>query len=123
MMFFGLTALLLAAIGLYGVLSYVVQQRRREVGIRIALGARPGRVIGMVAKQGLLPVALGMAAGLLAALAASRLLTTVLYEISPNDPLVYGAVTTILALTTLAAIAIPARRAATIDPLLALRDE
>ena len=64
MIFFGLAALLLAAIGLYGVLSYVVNQRRREVGIRIALGARPWHVVQMIAKQGLLPVALGVAAGL-----------------------------------------------------------
>jgi ABC-type antimicrobial peptide transport system permease subunit len=74
MTFFGLVALLLAATGLYGVLSYVVDQRRREVGIRISLGASPIQVIELIAKQGFWPVALGMAAGLIAASAAARLL-------------------------------------------------
>jgi ABC-type antimicrobial peptide transport system permease subunit len=123
MMFFGFAALLLAATGLYGVLSYVVNQRRREVGIRVALGAEPRQVIELVAKQGLLPVALGIAAGLGAAMAAARLLAAGLYEMSPNDPLVYMSVTGILVLTVIAAIAVPARRAATVDPVIALREE
>jgi len=123
MMFFGLAALLLAATGLYGVLSYVVDQRRREVGIRVALGAQPMQVIELIAKQGFLPVALGIAAGLGAATAAARLLTTVLYEMSPNDPFVYASATGLLILTAVAAIAVPARRAATVDPVIALRDE
>jgi ABC-type antimicrobial peptide transport system permease subunit len=123
MMFFGLAALLLAATGLYGVLSYVVDQRRREVGIRVALGARPVKVIELIAKQGLLPVALGIAAGLGAATGAARLLMTALYEMSPNDPLVYALVTGLLTLTAIAAIAVPARRAATVDPVIALREE
>jgi predicted permease len=123
MMFFGLAALLLAATGLYGVLSYVVDQRRREVGIRVALGANPVKVIGLITKQGLLPVALGIAAGLGAATLTARLLTTVLYEMSPNDPLVYASVTGLLILTAIAAIAVPARRAATVDPVIALRQE
>ena len=99
MIFFGLAALLLAATGLYGVLSYVVNQRRREVGIRVALGAQPRQVIELVAKQGLLPMALGIAAGLAAAMAAARLLTAGLYEMSPIDPLVYASVTGLLVLT------------------------
>jgi predicted permease len=123
MMFFGLAALLLAATGLYGVLSYVVNQRHRELGIRVALGAQPRQVVELVAKQGLLPVALGIASGLGAAVAAARLLSTGLYEMSPNDPLVYASVTGLLVLTAVTAIAVPARRAATVDPVIALRED
>jgi putative ABC transport system permease protein len=123
MIFFGVTALFLAATGLYGVLSYVVDQRRREVGIRLALGARPSQVIELIAKQGLLPVMLGITIGLAAAAAAARLLTAVLYEMSPNDPLVYGLVTALLVLTAIAATVAPARRAVAVDPVIALREE
>jgi ABC-type antimicrobial peptide transport system permease subunit len=124
MVLFGLAALWLAATGLYGVLSYVVNQRRREVGIRVALGARPRQVLELVvAKQGLLPVALGMVAGLAVAMAASKLLAARLYEISPLDPVVYASVTGLLALTSITALAVPARRAATVNPVIALREE
>ena len=116
-------ALLLAATGLYGVLSYVVNQRRREVVIRVALGAQPRQVIELVAKQGLMSVTLGIGAGLAIAFAVTRLLTAGLYEMSPNDPLVYASVTGILALTALTAIAVPALRAATVNPVVALREE
>jgi len=123
MTFFGLAALLLAATGLYGVLSYVVNQRRREVGIRIALGAQPRQVMALVVvRQGLAPIAVGMVLGLAAAMAAARLLTARLYEISPVDPVVYASVTGILVLTAILASAVPARRAATVDPVIALRD-
>jgi putative ABC transport system permease protein len=101
----------------------VVDQRRREVGIRLALGAQPRQVVELVAKPGLLPVMLGMVVGLGAAAAAARLLTAVLYEMSPNDPLVYGAVTGLLVLTAVAATVVPARRAAAVDPVIALREE
>jgi putative ABC transport system permease protein len=123
MVFFGLAALLLTATGLYGVLSYVVNQRRREVGIRVALGAQPRQVIQLVAKQGLLPMAVGIAAGLAAAVAASRLLTARLYEISPIDPVVYASVTGLLVLTAITAMAVPARRASRLDPNVVLREE
>ncbi len=123
MSFFGLAALLLAATGLYGVLSYVVNQRRREVVIRVALGARPRQVIELVAKQGLLSVAIGLSAGLASAVAVTRLLRTGLYEMSPTDPVVYTSVTGLLVLTAITAIAVPAHRAATVNPVVALREE
>ena len=123
MSFFGLAALLLAATGLYGVLSYVVNQRRREVVIRVALGARPRQVIELVAKQGLLSVTIGLTVGLVAAVAVTRLLRTGLYEMSPTDPVVYASVTGLLVLTAIAAVAVPARRAATVNPVVALREE
>jgi putative ABC transport system permease protein len=123
MMFFGLAALLLAATGLYGVLSYVANQRRREVGIRVALGAQPRQVIELVVlKHGLAPVAVGIVAGLAAAIAAARLLTARLYGISPVDPVVYASVTGLLVFTAILASAVPARRAATVDPVIALRE-
>ena len=122
--FFGAAALLLAAIGLYGVLSFVVNQRRREVGIRVALGARPRHVMGLVvARQGLVPVALGIVTGLAAAVAGSRLLTARLFEVSPSDPAVYAFVTALLVVTAIAAMVVPARRAATVDPVIALRED
>jgi predicted permease len=123
MSFFGIAALLLAATGLYGVLSYVVTQRRREVVIRVALGAQPRHVIELVARQGLLSVAIGLGVGLAAALAVARLLRTGLYEMSPTDPMVYASVIGLLVLTAMIAIAVPARRAATVSPVVALREE
>jgi ABC-type antimicrobial peptide transport system permease subunit len=123
MSFFGMAALLLAATGLYGVLSYVVNQRRREVVIRVALGAQPRQVIELVARQGLLSVAIGLGVGLAAALAVARLLRTGLYDMSPTDPIVYASVIGLLVLTAMTAIAVPARRAATVSPVVALREE
>jgi putative ABC transport system permease protein len=121
--FFGLAALLLAATGLYGVLSYVVNQRRREVVIRVALGARPRQVIELVARQGMLSVAIGLGIGLASAVAVARLLRTGLYEMSPMDPVVYLSVTGLLVLIAIAAMAVPARRAASVNPVVALREE
>ncbi len=116
-------ALLLAAIGLYGVLSYIVGQRTREVGIRMALGAPASSVRQLVLGQGLRLAFAGLAVGLLACFAASRLLRSVLYEVSPHDPLSLAAVVATLVLVGLLACWLPARRATKVNPLEALRTE
>ncbi|HEY6385427.1 MAG TPA: ABC transporter permease [Candidatus Acidoferrum sp.] len=120
---FAALAGLLAAIGIYGVLAYLVDQRRREFGIRIALGARSVDVLALVLQQGLLPVAAGLITGIAGALALTRLLKSLLYEVSATDPLIFGAVSVGLMAVSLAAMYIPARRATQVDPLEALRQE
>jgi predicted permease len=121
--FFAATALLLASLGIYGVVSYTIARRTNEMGVRMALGAQPGDVRGMVLRQGMTPVALGLIVGVGGALAAGRLLASLLYEVSARDPLVIGAVSVLLALVALAACYLPANRAARVDPLAALRYE
>jgi putative ABC transport system permease protein len=116
-------AVLLAMAGIYGVMAYVVGQRRNEIGLRMALGASQGNVLGLVLRQGMIYVVLGVAAGLVGALAATRLLTSMLFDVKPTDPGTYAAVAAILAVVALAASYIPARRAAKVDPLTALRQE
>ena len=116
-------ALLLAAIGLYGVLSYIVGQRTREVGIRMALGAPAAAVRQLVLGQGLRLALAGLGVGLLASFAVSRLLNSVLYEVSPHDPLSFAAVVAVLVLLGLLACWLPARRATRVDPVTALRAE
>lgn len=116
-------ALAIAGVGLFGVLSYVVAQRTREIGIRIALGAETGSVVGMVVRQGLIPTAIGLAAGVCAGIFLSRFFAALLYHTPRTDPVTIGAVVTVLAVTTLAASVVPARRAASVDPLVALRSE
>jgi putative ABC transport system permease protein len=120
---FAALAGLLAAIGIYGVLAYLVDQRRREFGIRIALGARSVDVLALVLRQGLVPVAAGLIAGIAGALALTRLLKSLLYEVSATDPLIFGAVSVGLIAVSLAAMYFPARRAARVDPLEALHQE
>ncbi len=120
---FGGLSLLLAAFGIYAVVSYAVAQRTREVGIRIALGARPSEVRAMVVRQSAGPIAVGLAAGIALAAAAARLLGGFLYGVPPNDPVTFGAVTLVLALCGLVAAYIPARRASRIDPIAAIRTE
>jgi putative ABC transport system permease protein len=120
---FAALAGLLAAIGIYGVLAYLVDQRRREFGIRTALGARSADMLALVLQQGLLPVAAGLIAGIAGALALTRLLKSLLYEVNATDPLIFGAVSVGLIAVSLAAMYIPARRAAQVDPLEALRQE
>jgi putative ABC transport system permease protein len=121
-MFAGL-ALLLAAIGTYGVLSYMVAERRREIGVRIALGANQARVLGDVLKQGLSLTAVGLAAGLAGAFAVSRLMTAILFGVEPSDPGTLTAVAATIAGVATAACIIPAWRASRVDPIVVLRDE
>ena len=120
---FAALAAMLAAIGIYGVLAYLVDQRRREFGIRVALGARPGDVLALVLRQGSIPIAAGLIAGIAGALALTRLLKSLLYEVSATDPLIFSAVSLGLIAVSLAAMSIPARRATRVDPVDALRQE
>ena len=121
--FFGLAAILLAATGLYGVLSFAVEQRRREMGIRMALGARPGQIVGLIARHGSLPVALGLFVGLTVAAAFAKVLASSLYGVRPHEIAVYAAVACLTASIATAAILIPAGRASSLDPCVTLREE
>ncbi|MGD0545703.1 MAG: ABC transporter permease [Candidatus Acidiferrales bacterium] len=121
--FFGLLALVLACVGLYGLLSYEVSRRTREIGIRMALGAQERDVLRLVVKQGLVLALLGAVSGIAVALAVTRYLTSMLYGVHANDPLTIAAVAALLCLVALAACYIPARRATRVDPLVALRYE
>jgi putative ABC transport system permease protein len=116
-------AVALAAIGIYGVMAYVVGQRTREIGIRMALGARRREVVGWVLGQGMTVVAAGIALGLLGAVATTRLLSGLLYETAPADPVTFLLVAALLAAVALAANLLPARRAARVDPMAVLRQE
>ncbi|HMC76836.1 MAG TPA: ABC transporter permease [Vicinamibacterales bacterium] len=120
---FAALALLLAAIGIYGVASYVAQLRTREIGIRIALGADRRRIRALVLRQGAAPVAAGLAAGLVIAAVTSRLAATFLRGVEPRDPLTYATVAALLALVAIGATWLPARRASALDPIRALRQE
>jgi putative ABC transport system permease protein len=119
---FAAIALALAAVGIYGVVAYLVSQRTHEIGIRLAIGAERSQVLGMVLRQGLLLAAAGIAAGLLGALALTRLMATLLYGVRPNDPLTFAAVATTLLLVALAASVLPALRATRVSPTVALRE-
>jgi putative ABC transport system permease protein len=116
-------ALLLAAIGTYGILSYSVSERRREIGIHMALGATRGTVLGMVLGQGMRLTIVGLGVGLAAALALTRLLQAQLFNVKPSDPLTMGSVAAFIALVALVACYIPASRATRVDPMVVLRDE
>jgi predicted permease len=120
---FGLTGLVLAALGLYGVLSYLVSQRTREIGIRLALGATSWMVCRLVLRRGLGLTAIGLVLGLVAALGLTRMLSGLLIAVSPTDPVVLGGLSFLLSTVALFACAVPARRAARVDPAISLRSE
>jgi ABC-type antimicrobial peptide transport system permease subunit len=120
---FAAIAALLAAIGIYGVLAYLIDQRHREFGIRMALGAEPGDVVGLVLRQGSLPVGIGLVCGIGGAFAMTWYLKSLLYEVSTTDPLVFSSTSAGLVLVALLAMSVPAYRATRVDPLEALRHE
>jgi putative ABC transport system permease protein len=120
---FATTALLLAALGIYGVISYIVSERTRDIGIRLALGAQRGKIMGMVLRQGLGLAMAGAALGLVGSVIVSHLMAGLLYGVSPTDLLTFAGVTLVLTAVALAACYIPARRAMRVDPLVALRYE
>jgi putative ABC transport system permease protein len=119
---FGLVALILATLGLYGVLAYQVTQRTREIGIRMALGSESARVFKLVLGEGAALLVIGLAVGMAGLAAVRRTLTSELYGVTPFDPAVLAAATLLLGLVALAACVVPARRAARIDPVVALAD-
>jgi putative ABC transport system permease protein len=120
---FAAGALLLAAIGLYGVLAFAVSQRTREIGVRIALGAQPADVLALVVRQGMRLVLVGLLVGVSAAVGLTRMMSTLLYRTGRFDPLTFIACPIVLAAVALLACYLPARRAAKIEPLTALRTE
>src|SRR6185436_16700865 len=119
---FAWTTLLLASMGLYGVLSQVVAARRREIGLRIALGARRAQVLGSIAAQAGMVTAAGLAAGLGIAAAFAQVMRTLLFGITPRDPVIFAAATGVVALVAMAAAIVPARRALGVEPMAALRE-
>jgi putative ABC transport system permease protein len=120
---FAAVALLLSLVGIYGVTAYSVAQRTREIGIRVALGARRGELLGLVLRQGMLWVICGVLAGVLASVALTRFLATLLFDVQPIDPLTFASVIVLLVVVSAAACYIPARRAMRVDPMVALRHE
>ncbi len=116
-------ALLLASLGIYGVLSYSVSQRRREIGVRMALGANPNDILGLIARQGMRPAVTGLVIGFIAAYGLAHLISGLLYDVQPRDPITFGVAALVLLITALLACWIPARRAATVETSSALHYE
>jgi putative ABC transport system permease protein len=116
----GGVGLLLAVVGIYGVVGYVVSLRTQEIGVRVALGATPSRVVGLIVRQGMRPVLVGVVVGMAVALAVTRVLASQLYGVGATDPLTFVAVALFVALVAAATAALPARRAARVDPVSAL---
>ena len=119
----GTVALLLALLGIYGVTAFGVSQRTWEIGVRVALGAQRAHVLGLVLRQGVVQAAVGVTVGSLAAFAATRLIANLLYGVPPTDVVAFGGAAVALGLAALAASWVPARRAAQVDPIIALRSE
>ena len=120
---FGVLALVLAAIGIYGVMSYVVAGRTREIGLRMALGAQLRQVRQLILRQGMMLAGIGLILGLAVVFVLARFLTSMLYGVSPSDPVTFLGISFLLAMVALLACYLPARRAARIDPMIAIREE
>jgi ABC-type antimicrobial peptide transport system permease subunit len=120
---FGIVALLLAVVGIFGVGSYVAAMRTREIGVRMALGAQRREILALVVGQGMRPIAIGIGAGIAAAMVVTRFMTTLLFQVAPLDLMTFGLVTLILTVVALLACWIPARRATRVDPVTSLRAE
>ena len=120
---FAVVGLLLVAIGVYGVLAYYVSQRKREFGVRLALGASKSRLVAVVLRQSAVPVLAGVIVGVAGSLLSGRWLASLLYEVEPSDPVVLISIAALLTIVAVVSSWIPARRAAMVDPLVALREE
>ena len=120
---FAAFAMLLAAVGLYGVMSYLVTQNTHDIGVLMALGARPGDILGLVLRQGMELAVIGIVAGLAGAFALTRVMASLLFGVSTMDAATFGAVPVLLAVVAFAATAIPAWRTTRVDPVVALREE
>jgi putative ABC transport system permease protein len=120
---FASVALLLALVGVYGVLAYSVGRRTAEIGLRVALGATPGKILGLIVGQGMRPIFIGIGVGLAGALALSRFVSSLLFGVKPVDPVTYGAVTLLVIAAALLSCYVPALRALRVDPVSALRQE
>ena len=120
---FAVLAPMLATVGIYGVMSYLVTQRAREIGIRLALGATPRGILGLVVRQGMRLTLAGVGIGLLGAFAITRLMSSLLFGVGTMDPFTFGAIAMLLSAVALVAIYVPAQRAAGIDPMISLRCE
>ena len=120
---FASVALLLALVGVYGVLAYSVGRRTAEIGLRVALGATPRSVLALIVGQGMRPILAGVAIGLAGAIGLSRFMASLLFNVKPVDPLTYGAVALVVMIAALFSCYVPARRALRVDPVAALRQE
>ena len=120
---FAVIALVMSAVGLYAVMAYSVTQRTPEIGVRMALGAEGGQVSWLILERGLIQIGVGLLLGLSGAYFLSRVLSSVLVQITPSDPVTFASITAILTIVAIAACLLPARRATRVDPLIALRAE